>query len=330
MTKHSLRHIIGATVVAALLVSVFVAAFAWPAANLRPRDVPIGVAGPEPFVAEVEQRLATAQPDGFDITAYDDAGAAREAIRNREIYGAVVAGQPPTVLTAPAGSAVVAQALEGVAAGIHQVAPVPTEQVVPLPTGDPRGIGFSAGALPMVLGALLTGIVSFLLFSTVGARLLALTTASVAAAFAAAALLGPWLGILPGGYLETTAVVALGFFAGGAMVVGSASLIGPPGIGVAAVLLMVLGNPLSGAPSAPEMLPTGWGALGQWLPPGALTSLLRSVSYFEGAGGARPAGILVAWAVLGVTLAALGARRGSKIKASPAPLRQPQQPAPTH
>ncbi|MBJ8346417.1 hypothetical protein [Antrihabitans sp. YC2-6] len=327
MTKNDLRHIIGATVVAALLVSVFVVAFAWPAANLRPRDVPIGVAGPAPFVAQVEQRLSAAQPGGFEITAYENPAAARDAIKAREIYGAIVAGQPPTVLTAPAGSAAVAQALEGIAAGINGVTPVPTEQVVPLPAEDPRGIGFSAGALPMVLGALLTGIISFLLLATVGARLTALTTGSIAAALVAAALLGPWLGILPGAYVETSAAIALGFFAGGAMVVGWASLIGPPGIGVAAVLLMVLGNPLSGAPSAPELLPTGWGALGQWLPPGALTSLLRSVAYFDGAGGARPAAILAAWAVLGVTLAALGARRA---KASPEPLRPPQQPAPTH
>jgi hypothetical protein len=71
---------------------------------------------------------------------------------------------------------------------------------------------------------------------------------------------------------------------------------------------MLIGNPFSGMTSAPEMLPNGWSTLGQWLPPGAAGTLLRSVSFFDGAGGARSLGILAGWVVLGLLLAALGSR----------------------
>ncbi|KAA0024931.1 ABC transporter permease [Antrihabitans cavernicola] len=293
-------------------------AFAWPAANIAPRHVPIGVAGSAEFVGQVTQKLDQVQPDAFDVTSYADPGQARSAIENREVYGAIVAGQPPTVLTAPAGSTAVAQILDTLGSQLgraHGVAgPAPTStQVVALPAGDPRGIGFSAGSLPMVLGALLTGVVATLIFSTIAQRLTTLTLAAVVAGLGAAAVLGPWLGILPGGFAITAGALALGIFAGGATIVGFSSLLGQPGIGVGAALLMVLGNPFSGVTSAPELLPTGWGELGQWLPPGALGSLLRSVSYFDGEGSGKPLAILAGWAVLGVGLAVIGAARRARV-----------------
>lgn len=300
----------------ALAISVLVTAFAWPAANIAPRHVPIGVAGSAEFALQVEQKLDQVQPDAFDVTPYADPARARSAIESREVYGAIVAGQPPTVLTAPAASPAVAQILDTLGAqlgrGSAAAPPATGTQVVALPGADPRGIGFSAGSLPMVLGALISGIVASLIFSSFAQRLTALALAAVLAGLGAATVLGPWLGILPGGYLITAGALALGIFAGGAAIVGFVSLLGPPGIGVGSVLLMVLGNPFSGVTSAPELLPTGWGEFGQWLPPGALGDLLRSVSYFDGAGAGKPLAVLAGWAVLGVVLAIIGtARRAS-------------------
>ena len=65
---------------------------------------------------------------------------------------------------------------------------------------------------------------------------------------------------------------------------GLGSLFGRVGLAVGALLALLLGNPLSGLNSAPEMLPSGWGALGQWLPQGATATLLRSTAFFDGAG----------------------------------------------
>jgi hypothetical protein len=73
--------------------------------------------------------------------------------------------------------------------------------------------------------------------------------------------------------------------------------------------MMLLGNPLSGMTSAPEMLPNGWSTLGQLLPPGAAGTALRSVSFFDGAGAARPLVVLACWLVGGLALCALGSLR---------------------
>ena len=72
------------------------------------------------------------------------------------------------------------------------------------------------------------------------------------------------------------------------------------------------GNPLSGMTSAPEMLPSGWGALGQLLPPGAAGTALRSVSFFDGAGAGRPLVVLTCWLVAGLALCALGAMKSQR------------------
>ena len=94
---------------------------------------------------------------------------------------------------------------------------------------------------------------------------------------------------------------------------GLEALFGFVGLGLGAAVIMLIGNPFSGMTSAPEMLPTGWATLGQWLPPGATGTLLRSVTFFDGAGGMRALWILVGWVVLGLALAALGARRRSRL-----------------
>ncbi|MGH8828575.1 MAG: hypothetical protein ACRDVZ_13475, partial [Jiangellaceae bacterium] len=87
MTEKLARVIVGLT----LLLGVLVTAFAWPATNSEPNDVPIAVAGPGPVVDEVSGRLESAQPGAFDVLAVVDEAAARAAIEDRDVYGAIVA-----------------------------------------------------------------------------------------------------------------------------------------------------------------------------------------------------------------------------------------------
>jgi hypothetical protein len=92
-------------------------------------------------------------------------------------------------------------------------------------------------------------------------------------------------------------------------VAGAGSLLGHAGIPPVAIVMMLLGNPLSGASSAPEMLPRPWGALGQLLPPGAGSQALRSVTYFDGVGAATPLLVLSVWAIAGLALVGVAWRR---------------------
>lgn len=68
-----------------------------------------------------------------------------------------------------------------------------------------------------------------------------------------------------------------------AVAAGLEGPIGPGGIGVAASLMIFVGNPWSGVGSAPELLPEPAGLIGQLLPPGAGGNLLRSTAFFDGA-----------------------------------------------
>jgi MYXO-CTERM domain-containing protein len=73
--------------------------------------------------------------------------------------------------------------------------------------------------------------------------------------------------------------------------------------------MMLVGNPLSGIATAPELLPSPAGAIGQLLPPGAGGTLLRSTAFFDGAAAGRPLTVLAAWALLGLAAIWLGSRR---------------------
>ncbi|WP_207931031.1 ABC transporter permease, partial [Streptomyces sp. 8K308] len=292
------------------LITFMLWAFVWPGARSAPRDLPVGVAGPPVATDRIANQLAGA--DGaFDVHRYPDEAAAREAITHREIYGAFVAdGQEPRLLTASAAGPAVAQLLQQIAAGqAAERGEVTVVDVVPAPATDPRGAAFTASVLPLAIFGLATG--AAITATRLRGRwaLLALGCGAPAIGLLTAWMGHGWLDVLGGDWLPVTAALSVFALAGAATVTGAAALLGPRGIGLGALLLMVLGNPWSGAGSAPEMLPEPVGTLGQLLPTGAGASLLRSVSYFDGQGAAFPLTVLLAWAAAGVMAVLLGAGR---------------------
>ena len=92
---------------------------------------------------------------------------------------------------------------------------------------------------------------------------------------------------------------------------GLGSLFGRVGLRAGTVLALLLGNPLSGLNSASELLPSGWGALGQWLPQGADATLLRSTAFFGGSGATMANVVLTGWALTGAALIVIAATRKS-------------------
>jgi hypothetical protein len=318
----------------ALLTIVFtveIMAFAWPATRSEPRDVPLVVAGPDPAIAQVRQHLG--QSGAFDITEVADRAAAIDAIEDRDAYGAILIGPTgPEVLTASAASGVVAQRLGALATSLapeqHSSTPMPqVTDVAPAPPDDPYGWGLSAGMLPLVLGGLAAGGAFATLIAGVWRRITGVLVLSVIGGLAMAAIWQQWLGDLDGPYLGNVGVIGLAIAAIATVLIGLRGLIGLAGLGLGAALFLLLGNPLSGMSTAPELLPTGWGELGQLLPPGAAGSLLRSVDFFDDAGAARPLTVLLSWLAAGLVLclaAELRRRRtqpnvGTPTAASPVP-----------
>ncbi|MET9868683.1 MULTISPECIES: ABC transporter permease [unclassified Streptomyces] len=308
MPSTSTRRVIAVVVLVPVLAALALWAFAWPATRTAPRDLPLGVAGPPAAAAQVEKGLE--QHEGaFEIHRYADEAAARDAVEDRSVYGAVVVTpQGPELLTASAAGPVVAQFLQQAVAkhASAEGTQVRTVDVVPAPASDPRGAAVTASVLPLALAGIAAGAVVTLLGLRGVRAATALLGASALVGVVAAGIADSWLGVLTGDWWAEAAVLGLSALAVSGAVAGLAALVGTAGTGIAAVTVMLLGNPFSGASSAPQMLPEPVGTIGQWLPPGAGTTLLRSVAYFDGAAATGPALTLTWWAVLGLCAVLLG------------------------
>jgi hypothetical protein len=331
------------TIIAIALPLMFVLAvlaFAWPAARLAPRGLPVGIVGRGPGSQQVLTGLTRSDPGGYDVRWYADEASARMAIEDRDIYGAFAADTGGmTVLEASAASPAVAQLLGTVgqrlavehaaASGTPQKAvQVRDVDVVPLSAGDPRGLVLPSALLPMTIcGVIMASVIALVLeFRPAWRQIMALIVVSAAAGLGAYLIVQGFLGALPHQAAATWAALSLTLLAIGATVAGLIALIGTAGLGLGIVLMIFIGNPFSGVTSAPELLPAPVGTIGQWLPPGAGASLLRSTAYFGGHGASAHLAVLIIWIVLGLAAITVGhhapvrfaARRAWK-RSSPAP-----------
>ena len=307
---HASRRGLAAAVLAVpIVVVVLLSAFAWAAAEIAPRNLPIGVAGP----AELTAGLAAAAPGGpaaLDLTTYAVRGAAEAAIRDREIYGAIAVGPDgPVVITASGSSPLIAQLLVQMATGATSGTLPEVVDLVPADPDDPRGAAFGALALPLVLGGVALGAVTSFVLRGRLERVAALLLGSAVAGLAAVAVIQGWLGVVSGSWLANAGVLSLVLLAAGAALAGLAAVAGRAGYLAGALLLMLVGNPFSALTSAPELLPEPWGAIGQAMPLGAGGWLLRSTAFFDGRGVGASVWVLVIWAVAGLALVGLARRR---------------------
>ncbi|MFF1445703.1 ABC transporter permease [Streptomyces sp. NPDC058295] len=304
------RRLIAVVLLVPTLAALALWAFAWPASRTAPRDLPLGVAGPPAATARLEKQL-NRHEGAFEIHHYADGTAARDAVEDRTVYGAVVVtAEGSELLTASAASPLVAQLLQQAVAqqATASGTRVETVDVVAAPAADPRGSALGASVLPLALAGIAAGALVSLLGLRGVRAVLGLVGAAALVGSVAAALAHSWLGVLTGDWWAEAAVLGLSTLAVSAAVAGCAALLGTPGIGAVSFVVMFLGNPFSGAASAPRMLPEPVGVIGQWLPPGAGTTLLRSVSFFDGAAATGPALTLVWWAALGLGAVLLGAQ----------------------
>lgn len=291
--------VVGVVLAQALLVALF----AWPAASAAPHHLPLVVAGPAPAAGQAAAALRSERPGAFDVRTVTDATAADRALRHREAYGAVLLGPTgPSMHLASAASPAVAALLTSAAPALGRGAAVPVTDVVPTDPDDPRGGGLVAGLLPFVLTSLIAGALLGLWVRRPGTRLAAVIGYAALAGLGAAFVLRYWLGVLPGSYLGIAWVAALLALAASATVAGLATVFGEAGVALGALAVFVLANPISGLSTAPELVPTPWGTIGQYLPVGAGGTLLRSVVYFDGHGGTRAWVVLGCWALAGLLL----------------------------
>ncbi|RSS80367.1 hypothetical protein [Streptomyces sp. WAC06614] len=309
-------------VIVALVQFVIAGWFSWSASHAAPRDLPLVVVAGQ-GAQGLTDRLHEAAPGAYEATSADSLDEADQALRDRKAYGALLATPGGLELhLASAASPAVAQTLTEQARALAGTDRLRVTDVVPADPDDPHGTGLAMGFLPLLITAVIAGLLLVLKVRDVGAKLLGVIGFAVASGLLGSLMLTQLSGVLPGTYLVNAGTIALLELGMVGVITGLGSLIGPPGIALGAVLMFVVGNPLSGLSSAPEMLPQPLGALGQFLPAGAAATLLRSAGPFDGAGAGGPVLVLVVWAVLGLALLFAASRRKAAATA-PEPAAEP-------
>lgn len=302
---------------------------------MEAQNLPISITGPDESVSAIEDAFANQGDSAIEFVHADDRDVAVNQVETRETYGAIVlsASGAPEVLTAPAGSAVATQLLNGVvtqlqaqltqqvaaAGGDPTAAPqVEVTPVVELSDADPIGSGLTAAAFPLMLGGMLGGILVSLAIAGVWRRLTAVTVFAAATSIVLTLVMQTWFEYLQGDFWLNMLAIGMSILATGMFIVGCVTLLGNPGVGVGAAVTMLVGNPLSAAAIPWQFIVEPWGAIGQFMVPGASNWLLRSLSDFPEADNTQQWWTLAGWGVLGIVLALIGAEIRGRRAVTPA------------
>lgn len=306
------RALIGIVLGIPAVIALMLLAFAAPALNSGARDLPLAVSGPAPVINQLAAAVQARSPGTFDIATYPSADEAAQAIRDREVVGGLAAGpQGLTIQTAAGAGAPYAAVLRNIgtqlaASGQH----VTYDELAPMPAADPAGIGLTTLGLPLIFGGVASAAALVLVHrGGRAARIGAVVAVSVVGGLVATAILQFGFDAFEGNYLLISTAVAAGIAAVSATVLGLGNLLGATGIGLGAILMLFVSNPLSGLATGPAWLPQPWGEIGQYLPLGAAGTAMRSAAYFDGAGSTHAWIVLGCWIIGGLLLALIGGRR---------------------
>jgi hypothetical protein len=275
----------------------------------QPHNLPFGVVGAPAagLAAAVDKQLS------LRTTTYTDASAAARAIDRRSIYGALITDPSGTrLVVAPAASNGAAIALTNgftkvAAAGGQKLTVV---QVHPLADGDRVGIVPFLVVMALVVG----GYLSATMATTLGGAAIRrhapiLAIVSVIGALATYLIAGPLLGGLPSGhFLELWGIFTFLMLAVAFAAAGLQTLFGTIGTLIVIVAFVVFGAPAAGGSVARPFLPSFWGTIGPFLPPGAGTTAVRNTIYFDGNGIGKALIVLAAYLVAGA-IVVFGIRR---------------------
>ena len=273
----------------------------------KPHDVQVGLVGPDEAVTPLRSALDARAPGTFDFTTYGSEGAARAALDRRDIDGAVILGPSPRIIVSgAAGDTVVTVITTVFSAALGQAGPVAVEVVHPFAPGDAHGLILFF----VILASLVSTLVVQVVLVARGAAYRPAAWVSDTAVWAGlagtvAVLTADW--IVDGAYDQSVlaamiGLVALTMFAAGAFIAGSARLLGPPGIGLSALIVVLVDLIASGGPAGSQVLPDVYRWMSPYAPAGQLDSALRGALYFGGEGVAMPVLVIAGWLVVGLVL----------------------------
>jgi len=273
----------------------------------QPKNIPVAVVASDP-VARAALVAIRQNTHVLEAKVYSSAADASSAL-NKHKVDAILASDATLLggglnLTVASGSGpgvadTVATTIGSAAQNVN--VPLAIEDVYPLSGGDSRGLTPFWLTLAWILGGLLAAVALGIAIGTVprdldrlGMRLGALAVFSLLLGLLGALFAGPFLDV----WHEHT----VGLWLAGSLITFTAALIasamqswlGLWGVGIATVLMLVLGVPGSGGPVAAPFLPGFFRGMPRWLPNGLGTDLVRGVEYFG-----RNANT---WSITGLTL----------------------------
>lgn len=297
-----LKPVISVLTIGLVFVSVFLAAFHTPQAH----RLPVAVAASDKAAAQFDVRLQRVSPDGFQVDRYPDNASARRAVEHRQAYAALLAdgGEPKIVYAGangPAVSALVAPLASLCTPGCRSAAEkLPVMDILPLSSGDSRGLSVFYASFGLVLAGFLFGQMTYQVAPRLsfGQRVSSLALFAVVGGLATALIASTAFGAIPGPFLGIAGLVALMAGAVAAATILLIRIFGPVGVLLSSIFMIVMGNASSGGVLPPEFLPGWLKPLASVMPPGIGVRALDGIAYFHHDGLVSGVVVLSAWIAL--------------------------------
>ena len=276
----------------------------------KPHDIPVGLVGPAPAAQQISSAFGTNAPGAFQFTTYGSEAEATAALDSRTVDGVLVLGGQPRLIVAGAAGDAATGVMTAAFTNVFkpQGVTLAVEVVHPFAAGDAHGLILFFVVVAVIVASLVTQALLIGIAPDAGFGTL-LTVAVAFAVLAGLTAMGTaaWIaGDYGSGFWTATGFVMLAALAVGTAVAGCARLLGPPGLGLAALVVVLLDLVSSGGPVGSQLLPDFYRALAPWMPAGQLYSALRGALYFDGAGLASPLLVLTGWLAGGLILMWMG------------------------
>jgi hypothetical protein len=284
-----------------------------------PHKIPVAVVAPGQASAQIVTKLNGLDGEPVEASAVANESAARRQLLDRSADAAFLfnaTAKTDTLLVASAGGPSVAQTAAQLAQKIEatQKRQITVTDIKAPNTGDGRGMASFYLVLGWVVGGYLTATIMNMSAGSRPAsrhriviRLAVLAVYALASGIAGAVIVGPVFDALSGHFWALTGIGTLVVFASAATSLALQTMLGMLGTGLTILLFVVLGNPSSGGVYPSVLLPPFWSAIGQALPPGAGTTLVRNTVYFDAHATATAWWVLAAYAVAGTAVAVASA-----------------------
>ncbi|MGW0485335.1 ABC transporter permease [Nonomuraea sp. NPDC003214] len=284
---------------------LFAGSYTYAMARPAPHRIPVAVVGTgdavkrAAFVAGMDGALDAA----LDLREFPTYAGAARAVEEQRVFGVVrVYGDRAWLDVAGAAGASVAQLLAEAAprVGARIGVAVTVRDVKPLQRGDPRGLAL----FYISLAAVIIGFVGAIQLSVHARGLkplerIGFTAAyALAGGFAIAAVVDWLLGALSLPFVESWLILALTMFTSGMVFTMFNTLMGRWAMVPTWGVMVLIGNPSSGGAVSWPLLPSPFGAIGRWLPPGASVNAQHTAVYFGGHQHPLPFLVLAGWAAV--------------------------------